>query len=480
MRKFSRRFILLIILGLFLAVTACATSGKPAAQSDRPVVTISAPGEGSRFTVGQAVTLEFGATDAVGVAQVEVTINGKPVYVEVVNPPVNAFVASYVWTPERDGSYVIQAVAFSLDGDSSEPVQVVVEVGDTGSEILPTPVPVELLPTAVPDTPTSPPATSIPIPTPTPGSTGDQVKLKPIVTALIALNVRSGPGTAYPVIGRLAQNQSAEIVGRDELGYWWQIVYPSAQGEVGWVAAGGEFSSAINTGGVPVAEIPPEPSAPATETAPSDLGTDNFKPTIYSFTADRYIIAPGESVTLNWDLANAKTAYLRHNGVEEGVVAPGSKTIAPTSDTTYTLIARNDAGETTAQLSIQVAGPTPTTVPVLRSGRNRIVHGQSIDFDQGVVQDTIGSDVDFYWDGQKKQFIPQRGATGALLSSSYGDITLDRCLTASYGQPINTGNGTALMTGCYKTSQGRYGKFYVAEWDLAGNLTVEWLTWDYR
>ncbi|MFC1976453.1 hypothetical protein ACFLXQ_08640, partial [Chloroflexota bacterium] len=178
----------------------------------------------------------------------------------------------------------------------------------------------------------------------------------------------------------------------------------------------------------------------------------------------------------SWDLANANVAYLRYNSIEEGVVAPGNKTVSPTTDTTYTLVARNDTGETTAELTIKITIPAT----VHRDGKNKIINGQSIDFDEGVVHDSIGADVDFYWDGPKKQFTPQRGATGSLLSSSYGDITLERCLSASYGQPINAGDGSALMSGCYITSEGRYGKFYVTEWDLAGNLTIEWLTWDYR
>ena len=81
--------------------------------------------------------------------------------------------------------------------------------------------------------------------------------------------------------------------------------------------------------------------------------------------------------------------------------------------------------------------------------------------------------------GEKKQFTPQRGATGAMLSIGYDDINLERCLSISYGQPIDA-NPAILITGCYKTSEGRYGKFHVTDWDLAGNLTIEWVTWDYR
>ena len=40
--------------------------------------------------------------------------------------------------------------------------------------------------------------------------------------------------------------------------------------------------------------------------------------------------------------------------------------------------------------------------------------------------------------------------------------------------------GVRLATDETKTSEGRYGKFYVSDWDTAANLTINWLTWDYR
>ena len=36
-------------------------------------------------------------------------------------------------------------------------------------------------------------------------------------------NLRSGPGTDFSVAGSLAANQSAEIVGKNQAGTWWQI-----------------------------------------------------------------------------------------------------------------------------------------------------------------------------------------------------------------------------------------------------------------
>ncbi|GAB4538462.1 MAG: hypothetical protein Kow0063_26310 [Anaerolineae bacterium] len=86
-------------------------------------------------------------------------------------------------------------------------------------------------------------------------------------------------------------------------------------------------------------------------------------PTIAYFNADRTTINAGESVMLSWDLSGAQAAYLRHEGNEEGVVAPGSKSVSPAVTTTYTLVARNDGGETIAEVTITVLPVTHTPLP---------------------------------------------------------------------------------------------------------------------
>ncbi|HEY3341947.1 MAG TPA: LCP family protein, partial [Anaerolineae bacterium] len=47
------------------------------------------------------------------------------------------------------------------------------------------------------------------------------------------VNVRSGPDVRYPVIGQLAQEESAPLTGQTDDGQWWQIDF---KGKVGWVA----------------------------------------------------------------------------------------------------------------------------------------------------------------------------------------------------------------------------------------------------
>jgi TolB protein len=50
-----------------------------------------------------------------------------------------------------------------------------------------------------------------------------------------ALNVRSGPGTAYAVIGSVALGDTLQVTGRDEAGAWLQVRTPA--GATGWVSA---------------------------------------------------------------------------------------------------------------------------------------------------------------------------------------------------------------------------------------------------
>jgi uncharacterized protein YraI len=82
---------------------------------------------------------------------------------------------------------------------------------------------------------------------------------QPQLVAPGAVNIRSGPGLNYNVIGTLSANTAMPVVGRNANGSWWQIKTPDDA--KGWVA--GSVVNATNTGEVPVAQAPPPPqSAP--------------------------------------------------------------------------------------------------------------------------------------------------------------------------------------------------------------------------
>ena len=71
-----------------------------------------------------------------------------------------------------------------------------------------------------------------------------------------AVNLRSGPGTNYGLVGKAAANQSYQIVGRNRDSSWWQICCD--KGQKAWVAA--SVATALGpTANVPMPENIPTP-----------------------------------------------------------------------------------------------------------------------------------------------------------------------------------------------------------------------------
>ncbi len=81
----------------------------------------------------------------------------------------------------------------------------------------------------------------------------------PSATAIEYINIRSGPGTNYEVLGVAAPGASAEVIGTSADGKWWQVKVPATLSitETAWVSA--DWVIAANTAGVPVVEAPPPP-----------------------------------------------------------------------------------------------------------------------------------------------------------------------------------------------------------------------------
>jgi TolB protein len=91
------------------------------------------------------------------------------------------------------------------------------------------------------------------------------VPLGGTVTAY-GLNVRTGPGTAYPVIGVLTQGNVVEVVGKNATGTWLQIAYNEREA---WIAAAYvDLTDSLAT--VPeVSTPPPPPPTPGLGQSPS-------------------------------------------------------------------------------------------------------------------------------------------------------------------------------------------------------------------
>jgi hypothetical protein len=89
------------------------------------------------------------------------------------------------------------------------------------------------------------------------------------------LNVRTGPGVAYPIIGALSQGDVVEVVGKNAAGNWLQILYPTGTEGQGWVAAAYvDLSGSLAT--VPVVSAPAPSAATPDELPPHPTETSEL------------------------------------------------------------------------------------------------------------------------------------------------------------------------------------------------------------
>jgi len=127
-----------------------------------------------------------------------------------------------------------------------------------------TPSPTAALPTPVVETPPAQPTPVPPTPVPpTPEPTPAPPTQASFTVTAANLNVRSGPGTNYGVIGQIRQGQTFPITGKNQAGNWWQFDY---NGRPGWIS--GQLVRVTNAELVKVAtNIPAPPTAPPRPTA---------------------------------------------------------------------------------------------------------------------------------------------------------------------------------------------------------------------
>jgi uncharacterized protein YraI len=91
-------------------------------------------------------------------------------------------------------------------------------------------------------TPLAGTSTSIPTFTVTPATVAGTLKMQ--------VNVRSGPGTGYQSLGLLNAGQTVQVTAQSSDGTWFQVLYPTAPGGLGWVSA--QF---LDTGSKPVPSL---------------------------------------------------------------------------------------------------------------------------------------------------------------------------------------------------------------------------------
>jgi hypothetical protein len=212
----------------------------------KPIVVITSLQAAADFRVGQEIVIQSVSVDpdGVGISRVELWVDGVLISSQPVDPPAGSFTANQPWTPVTAGTFTVEVRAFNLAGIASEPAQVPVTIGDSGSQ----------------------------------QGAGASQAGGAYLTALTNVNVRSGPGVDYPVIGGLYPNQTVDLTGINAAGTWWQIAYPPGTIGRGWATGLAQYTRADIFQVIPVIPAPPLPVlAPTT---PCDCATEaifNFR-----------------------------------------------------------------------------------------------------------------------------------------------------------------------------------------------------------
>jgi hypothetical protein len=106
-------------------------------------------------------------------------------------------------------------------------------------------------------------------PTPTlPPPLLDTATATPCLPSAIAtsnVNVRSGPGMAYDIVGNIPAGGSALVYGQNNDRTWWYIEFPSGSGQYAWVAASVTTAACIPSA-LQIVAAPPLPTATFTPT----------------------------------------------------------------------------------------------------------------------------------------------------------------------------------------------------------------------
>jgi uncharacterized protein YgiM (DUF1202 family) len=308
---------------------------------------VNAPVQQAALQAGQAVPVSVIVNDDQSIARIELYVDNSLIESRVT--PTGSVLTTkseeFTWSASIVGPHTLQVRAYDATGQMGVSAIVAVEVrAGSGGEPAPEPTspPVGATPTPVP--PTAPPATA------TPESA--------MLTANVNANVRSGPGTNYPVVGGLLEGESALVTGRNADGSWWQISLPS---QSGWIANSIVTTNA-QAASAPVVSAPPPPATntplPPTATPTPAGPTDTPIPTT-GFRVDQTNLGVGQCTTLRWDFDNINAIRVSFGlGYDrEGQPGHGTRQVCPSVTTTYEAeVVRQDNSTQTYQVTVNVSG----------------------------------------------------------------------------------------------------------------------------
>jgi hypothetical protein len=386
-------------LSLFFVILSTATACS--AFAGKPTIIIASPPSGSQFRENEEIAVQSTSTDSSGIVRVELLIDGNIVRTDPSPSPQVSFTLIQTWKAVP-GTHTISVRAHNTSGAVSDPAAVSISVAQVA---VPVPPPTAFAP---PGAPTPIPTVAAAATSAPSGCTND---------AQFDRDVTVPDGTTF------AANQSFDKI--------WRL---SNKGTCAW-GTGYQFvfvsGTAMTTN--TVVNIPATASGAAIDlkvpmTAPSAPGTyigtwqmrsstGTFfgarvtvkivvpapascvgTPNIASFTASASTITVGSAVTLNWGLVTGADSAEIDQGIG-GVETPGSRTVNPTTTTSYTLTAKCGANTRTAKVTITV-NPVPATctgAPLITSffaANTTIKTGSATTLNWGTVNNADSVEID--------------------------------------------------------------------------------------
>ncbi len=348
-----------MLMAASVVLLACDLS---AITGARPTVVIASPPSGAQFHAGETVAIQSTATDSVGIARVELSVDGNVVHSDPAPGAQISFTIIQTWTATA-GSHTLGVRAYNTSNNASDPASVTISVLAAPTATL------------VPTEP-SPGATAT-----RPGCTYNSIFVADVTipdNTLLAAgqafdktwrirntgNCAWGTGFQFAFVNGTAMTTATAIpVPATAPGATTDLrvpmVAPDAPGTYNGVwrlknASGAFFGTTVT---VVIRVGTPLPPTPAfTVTPPPRPAGCNGTPVIPSFVASPASILSGGTSTLSWGaVANADSAEI-DQGIG-GVATPGNIVVTPSTTTTYTLTARCGNAFATSQVTVFVNNP---------------------------------------------------------------------------------------------------------------------------
>lgn len=286
-------------MALACALPANLTGGAPSKAADgliagRAAVMFLAPDSNSTLAEGATIQIAVSAQDAKGVSRVDLTVDNIPLGSQTAALPIaQQFTALQVWTVSGVQGHLLNAIAYAADnsviGEASMTVSVVaLPSTPTLTALPPTATLAPFVVGSAPPVTIIVPTASItmaPILSPPPsltngappvgagGTIGTSTAAPASAQGTVTnpyLNVRSGPGITYAVIGSLKAGDVVSIIGRNADRTWWIVQGANVRG---WII---NTPTYLKTTGdlakIPLASAPPSPVPTASPAPNAGLG----------------------------------------------------------------------------------------------------------------------------------------------------------------------------------------------------------------